>query len=450
MLENTDAECSCPYAFEDIKKYFELASKRDFVPSLSEFVRENSDLLVRSPPEVNDFKSLDGAWKKRFTTVAKILNIEESISVFSFSAFMASQSGFALVLWVVRCRPRQSDDVGNPSQINVDTPDWNIIIEKRYKERITVRRREKTFTMYEKEHEIIGNQLSKDQENYLENYEPNNLKDDESTTAKRNEENHNKHAIASVSNLTKNKITALSKRPNSDVDSEDLKNNSFIVTEEQFEAPGLIDSPIIPSPYTGTNVDLVLEKSQATEHQVHPPEYTENPSEKTMRDGYSTTPKQYEIDIEDDDNVGNTSKRKTNEDDNDDELLENARFLFNELNEESLIDKVDENSLLDETRLPLGNINGRTPEEFLNTNLIESFNKYQKKIPKTRKILTPAYWGILDLTKESLNNSGIKNKEIEKLSQNFSNKIGWTDDVLASNEVQNILIIIARMLIKMR
>ncbi|GBB92714.1 hypothetical protein RclHR1_20460001 [Rhizophagus clarus] len=118
-----------------------------------------------------------------------------------------------------------------------------------------------------------------------------------------------------------------------------------------------------------------------------------------MRDGYSTTPKQYEIDIEDDDNV-------------------------------------DENSLLDETRLPLGNINGRTPEEFLDTNLIESFNKYQKKLPKTRKILTPAYWGILDLTKESLNNSGIKNKEIEKLSQNFSNKIGWTDDVLASNEVQ--------------
>ncbi|CAI2190222.1 16946_t:CDS:10, partial [Funneliformis geosporum] len=285
---------------------------------------------------------------------------------------------------------------------------------------------------------------------------------------------------SAVSNLTKNKITALSKRPNSDVDSEDLKNNSFIVTEEQSEAPELIDSLTTPSQYTGsiedlehnpfivtekqkeapeppitplsnrnvlkhpqpsrekledTNVELVLKKPQATE-QIHPPEYSENPSEKTMRDGYSTTQKQYEIDIEDDDNVGNTSKRKTNEDDNDEELLENAIFLFNESNEESLIEKVDGNSLLDETRLPLGNINCRTPEEFLDTNLIESFNKYQKKIPKTRKILTPAYWGILDLTKESLNNSGIKNKEIEKLSQNFSNKIGWTDDVLVSNEVQ--------------
>ena len=47
-----------------------------------------------------------------------------------------------------------------------------------------------------------------------------------------------------------------------------------------------------------TNVDLVLEKPQATEHQIHPPEYSENLSEKTMCDGYSTTPKQYEIDIE--------------------------------------------------------------------------------------------------------------------------------------------------------
>ncbi|PKY29341.1 hypothetical protein RhiirB3_50957 [Rhizophagus irregularis] len=53
--------------------------------------------------------------------------------------------------------------------------------------------------MYEQEHEIIRSQLFKDQENYLENYELNNLQDDESTTAKRNEENHNKHVIASDS-----------------------------------------------------------------------------------------------------------------------------------------------------------------------------------------------------------------------------------------------------------
>ncbi|CAI2164536.1 12977_t:CDS:2 [Funneliformis geosporum] len=57
MLENTDTECSCPYAFEG----------------------KNTDLVARSPPEVNDFKSLDVAWKKRFTTTAKILNMEESM-----------------------------------------------------------------------------------------------------------------------------------------------------------------------------------------------------------------------------------------------------------------------------------------------------------------------------------------------------------------------------------
>ncbi|GET62741.1 hypothetical protein GLOIN_2v801420 [Rhizophagus irregularis DAOM 181602=DAOM 197198] len=125
MLENTDAECSCPYAFEDIKKYFELASKCDSVPSLSEFMVYGK----RSSPQLQKY-----------------------------------------LIW-----------------------------RKRYKERITVRRREKTFTMYEQEHEIIGSQLFKDQENYLENYEPNNLQDDESTTAKRNEENHNKHVIASDS-----------------------------------------------------------------------------------------------------------------------------------------------------------------------------------------------------------------------------------------------------------
>lgn len=58
----------------------------------------------------------------------------------------------------------------------------------------------------------------------------------------------------------------------------------------------------------------------------------------------------YEINTEDDDHVeytSSTSKRKTIEDNYDEGLLENATFLFNESNEESLIEKVDENSLLD-------------------------------------------------------------------------------------------------------
>ncbi|CAG8664475.1 7970_t:CDS:10 [Ambispora leptoticha] len=125
--------------------------------------------------------------------------------------------------------------------------------------------------------------------------------------------------------------------------------------------------------------------------------------------------------------------KKINEDD--EEFLENVGLLFNESNEESIIEKVDENSLLDEVRLPSVNINNKTSEEFLDTNTIEAFSEYQKKIPKTRKALTPAYWGILDLTKESLKNSGIKDMAIQKLSQDFSNKIGW-NDVTAPKEIQ--------------
>ncbi|CAG8640557.1 7046_t:CDS:2, partial [Racocetra fulgida] len=47
---------------------------------------------------------------------------------------------------------------------------------------------------------------------------------------------------------------------------------------------------------------------------------------------------------------------KINEDD--DEFLEN----------EAIIEKIDENSLLDEIRLPSVNINNKTSEEFLDTN----------------------------------------------------------------------------------
>lgn len=62
--------------FLDIKKYLEQASECGSVPSLSGFVRENTDLVVRSPPKGHDFNSLDGAWKKRFRSTAEILNIK--------------------------------------------------------------------------------------------------------------------------------------------------------------------------------------------------------------------------------------------------------------------------------------------------------------------------------------------------------------------------------------
>ena len=60
--------------------------------------------------------------------------------------------------------------------------------------------------------------------------------------------------------------------------------------------------------------------------------------------------------------------KKINEDD--EEFLENVGLLFNESNEESIIEKVDENSLLDEVRLPSVNINKKTSEVNLVINIL--------------------------------------------------------------------------------
>ncbi|CAG8490294.1 10123_t:CDS:10, partial [Gigaspora margarita] len=166
-----------PFAFEEIKKYIKHASECGTVPSLSGFVRQNTDLVVRSPPEGTDFNALNGTWKKRFMTTAEILNVKESIK-WKFSASMASQSGFALycgllgialarvMMWEAPVRFR-------PGSIKNDAPDWNSIIEMRHEERITVKRRKNTYLMYENENEIIGNQLSKNQENRLASHKSN-------------------------------------------------------------------------------------------------------------------------------------------------------------------------------------------------------------------------------------------------------------------------------------
>ncbi|CAG8761826.1 11850_t:CDS:2, partial [Funneliformis caledonium] len=58
------------------------------------------------------------------------------------------------------------------------TPDWNNIIEMRHEERIRVQRRGKTYVMYENENEIIGNQLTKNQEKRLASHQ----QDEESKT----------------------------------------------------------------------------------------------------------------------------------------------------------------------------------------------------------------------------------------------------------------------------
>ncbi|CAJ0834003.1 14280_t:CDS:2 [Entrophospora sp. SA101] len=75
-------------------------------------------------------------------------------------------------------------------------------------------------------------------------------------------------------------------------------------------------------------------------------------------------------------------------------------------------------------------------KELLDVNTIESFHKYQQKIPKTCKILTLTYWGILDLTRENLNDFEIKDEVIRKLSQDFSNKIRWNKNTITPNNIQ--------------
>ncbi|RIA92746.1 hypothetical protein C1645_820262 [Glomus cerebriforme] len=89
-----------------------------------------------------------------------------------------------------------------------------------------------------------------------------------------------------------------------------------------------------------------------------------------------------------------TSNLRRLEDTNTDLILKEpqASSLYEINIEESLIEKVDENSLLEETRLPL---------EILTVTL---------------------YWEILDLTKERLNDSGIKNKDIDRISLTKSEK----------------------------
>jgi hypothetical protein len=57
-------------------------------------------------------------------------------------------------------------------------------------------------------------------------------------------------------------------------------------------------------------------------------------------------------------------------DEDDEEFLENVGLLFNESNEESIIKKVDENSLLDEIRLPSVNINNKTSGVNLVVNIL--------------------------------------------------------------------------------
>ncbi|CAG8703520.1 5388_t:CDS:2 [Dentiscutata erythropus] len=68
--------------------------------------------------------------------------------------------------------------------------------------------------------------------------------------------------------------------------------------------------------------------------------------------------------------------------------------------------------------------------------MLNAFQTYQNKIPKFRRVYTPAYWGVLDLTRESLYGcKEITENDLQQLSQDFADHIKWKCE-LASKDTQ--------------
>ncbi|CAI2183122.1 4893_t:CDS:2, partial [Funneliformis geosporum] len=112
-----------------------------------------------------------------------------------------------------------------------------------------------------------------------------------------------------------------------------------------------------------------------------------------------------------------TNKGKSLEDEH---LFDDEYALFREENEPTLIDSIDDENLQDELKLP--NVESISVRQLLKEELRENFYKYQKKIPKSKKIVTPAYWGVLDLTRET---NELNDRLMNNASQYFANKINW-------------------------
>ncbi|CAB4409816.1 unnamed protein product [Rhizophagus irregularis] len=109
----TDNNVKYPHGFEVLKSYFLQASKRNVVPSLSEFINLNGDYVARLTPKSNNPLALDGAWTKRFSSAANILNIKETRKVVE------------------------------------DKPNWTYVIKTRYKAEISESRHERTYEIKE-------------------------------------------------------------------------------------------------------------------------------------------------------------------------------------------------------------------------------------------------------------------------------------------------------------
>ena len=67
-----------------------------------------------------------------------------------------------------------------------------------------------------------------------------------------------------------------------------------------------------------------------------------------------------------------------------------SSILFDEKNEDSLIESIDESKLINETRLPISKPSENISEYKLSSggDLLTMFKKYQKSIPKCRRVTT--------------------------------------------------------------
>ncbi|CAG8701462.1 17575_t:CDS:10, partial [Acaulospora morrowiae] len=141
------------------KSYFEWASERDIVPSLSEFVQLNIDFIAKSTPKSNDSRALT---RHSYQVIALIAGYALTVVV----RYIAhTQRCTSLILNTAHFLTPNIANIVPPALISVikDKADWSCVTEKRHRIKISEIRREKTYTMYSNENKRVGNELLEDQ-----------------------------------------------------------------------------------------------------------------------------------------------------------------------------------------------------------------------------------------------------------------------------------------------
>ncbi|RIB27117.1 hypothetical protein C2G38_84255 [Gigaspora rosea] len=121
------------------------------------------------------------------------------------------------------------------------------------------------------------------------------------------------------------------------------------------------------------------------------------------------------------------------------EEKEESVLLFDESHEDYLVESViDESGLGKEITLPVSKNSKKqvdaSKQDGFWRSISEKFKKYPNKIPKTRRIITLCYWGVFDLTQESLHGcKEFSQSEINEISQDFANHVHWSPEPTPKN-----------------